>query len=456
MKFFTPWESYQWLRVLWEHGRNLRLSRAELEALQLRKFRRLAGYAWRHSPYYQKLMRERRIDPATCVPADFPVLTKPEVMEHFDQMVTDRRITKRALAEFLAGSTDPMERFLGRYHVLHSSGTSGMVGYMVFSRAAWIKGASHVVRAVPLRLPRRRTAFVAATRGHFAGASLVLTGNSGSNSLFHKVRTFDVGQPLPRIIAELNAFQPHNLSGYATMLRALAEAQERGELRIRPATLGNGGEPLSPAVKAVLDRAFGVPVLNAYASTEHLYMGMTMGDAPGMYLMEDEMIFEIASDHLLVTNLFNEALPLIRYRMDDVLVPVPGAPGSWPFRRIQEVVGRTEQALTFLNRHGVEDFIHPIVIVELIIEGLKAWQIVLLGKTSFRFRAQFEEGLTEAETGAVQERIHQRMREILLEKEMGNVVFEIEPVPRLEVDPHSGKFRLVERAAEYGAESRVI
>jgi phenylacetate-CoA ligase len=182
-------------------------------------------------------------------------------------------------------------------------------------------------------------------------------------------------------------------------------------------------------------------------------MGMTMGDAPGMYLMEDEMIFEIASDHLLVTNLFNEALPLIRYRMDDVLVPVPGAPGSWPFRRIQEVVGRTEQALTFLNRHGVEDFIHPIVIVELIIEGLKAWQIVLLGKTSFRFRAQFEEGLTEAETGAVEGRIHQRVREILLEKEMGNVVFEIEPVARLEVDPHSGKFRLVERAAEYGAES---
>jgi phenylacetate-CoA ligase len=191
MMFFTPKESWQWLHALWEHRRNLRLTRAQLEALQQRKFRRLVQFAFHHSPYYRKLMQERRIDPANCMPADFPVLTKQEVMEHFDDLVTDRRITRQAISGFLAGSTDPMERFLGRYHVLHSSGTSGTVGYFVFSHAAWIKGASHVVRASPLRLQRKRTAYVAAAGGHFAGATLMLTGNLGSNRLFYDVRTLD-------------------------------------------------------------------------------------------------------------------------------------------------------------------------------------------------------------------------------------------------------------------------
>ena len=445
MKFFTPKESYQWLRALWEHHRNLRLTRAELEALQLRKFRKLVRFARQHSPYYRRLMEERHIDPETCVPTDFPVLTKAEVIEHFDDLVTDRRITKRRIADFLAGSTNPQDRFEGRYHVLHTSGTSGTVAYFVFSHDAWIKGASHVVRTAPLRLKRRRTAFVAATRGHFAGATLMLTGNHGSNSFFYDVRLFDVGRPMAQIIAELNDFQPHMLSGYATVLKALAEAQERGELRISPDHLGNGGEPLGPGVKACLERAFKVPVANAYASSEHLYMGMTIAGSPGMYLMEDDLIFELADDHICVTNLFNEAMPLIRYRMDDVLVPVLEEPNPFPFTRIREIVGRTEHSLGFTNQHGEEDFIHPIVIVELIIDGLRAWQIVLLGKTSFRFRACLEEGLSDPEKAAALQRIRDRLDSILSEKQMGNVSFGIDVVDGLELDSYSGKFRLVVR-----------
>jgi phenylacetate-CoA ligase len=444
MKLFTPRESYLWLKTLWDHSRNLRTTRERLEAAQLKKFRRLVSFVQRHSPFYRGIIQERGIDPATCVPTDFPILTKSDVIEHFDELVTDRRITRARIADFLARSTDPTERFEGRFHVLHTSGTSGTVGYFVFSHEAWIKGASHAARAAPLRW-RRRTAFVAATRGHFAGASLMLTGNLGSNNLFYDVRTFDVGQPMPHIIAELNQFQPHNLSGYATVLKMLAEAQERGELRIKPAHVGNGGEPLLPEVKAYLERVFKVPVLNGYASSEHLYMGMTLPGSDGMFLLEDDLIFEIKANYTCVTNLFNDAMPLIRYRMDDVLVPESNGHSGYPFTKVKEIVGRYEDALVFTNRHGKDDFIHPIVIVELIVSGLNAWQIVLESKTSFRFRARFDAALTAREREATHERIHEKMSALLKEKDMTNVRFEIEPVEKLAIDPHSGKFRLVIR-----------
>ena len=447
MNNFNLGESCRWLQALWRHRRNQRLSRAQLEAAQLRKFRRLVAHARLHSPFYQDCIAHHRIDPATCVPADFPVLTKQEVITHFDDLVTDRRITRDRITEFLARSRDPLELFDGRYHVLHTSGTSGTVGYFVFSHQAWINGCSHIVRLSPLRW-RRRIAFVAATRGHFAGAGLMLTGNQGSNRLFYDVRAYDIGQPLPAIIEGLNQFQPHMLSGYATMLQALAGAQERGELRIRPRHLGNGGEPLPPDVKTYLERVFKVPVLNAYASSEHLYMGLTLPGSEGLHLMEDDLIFETRPDHTCVTNLFNHTMPLIRYRMDDVLVPDSNGKSSYPFTRVKEVVGRMEDALVFTNRHGRDDFIHPIVIVELIIKGLRAWQIVLVNRISFRFRAQFENSLSPEEIQATHVRIRQQLNRILAEKEMDQVEFSIEPVESLAVDPHSGKFRLVVRRPE--------
>lgn len=445
MKFSTPKESYQWLKALWEHRCNLRMTREQLEAAQLRKFRRLVSYVQQHSPYYHAIIDKFRIDPARCVPSDFPILTKSDVIRHFDEIVTDRRITRANIANFLARSTDPDELFEGEFHVLHTSGTSGTVGYFVFSHEAWIKGASHVVRVAPLRW-RRKTAFVAATRGHFAGASLMLTGNHGSNSWFYDVRTFDVGQPLPGIIEELNAFQPHVLSGYATMLKVLAGAQERGELRIKPVQLGNGGEPLPPELKAYLERVFQVPVMNAYASSEHLYMGMTLPGSEGMYLMEDDLMFELNADHTCVTNLFNEAMPLIRYRMDDVLVPDGRESDRYPFTRVKDIVGRYEDALVFSNEYGEDDFIHPIVIVELIVEGLNAWQIVIESKTSFRFLAKLNDGMTARERKETQGRIRHKMDSILAEKKMTQVRFEIEEVESLSIDPHSGKFRLVVRS----------
>jgi hypothetical protein len=103
------------LRTRLDHLRNERLTRAELEARQLAKFRRLLRFARRRSPYYARVIDERKIDLERCTPRDFPVLTKRDVIRRFDELVTDRRITRQALLQFLERSRDPGELFLG-YH----------------------------------------------------------------------------------------------------------------------------------------------------------------------------------------------------------------------------------------------------------------------------------------------------------------------------------------------------
>src|SRR5579862_810763 len=134
------------LKAFREHARNEKLTRAELEALQLDKLRKLARHANKHSPYYARLIAQAGINLDTCTPRDFPVLTKKLLMQNFDQIVTDRSITRQRVADFLTRSTDPLDLLDNRYHVLHTSGTSGEVGYFLYSHNDWARGMAQAMR----------------------------------------------------------------------------------------------------------------------------------------------------------------------------------------------------------------------------------------------------------------------------------------------------------------------
>ena len=111
---------------------NRKLHRAEFERRRLARFRRFAAFVMRNSPFYARIMREHHIDPASCSVEQFPVLTKSDVMENFDEIVTARDVSRAGVAEFLHTSHDSADRYLGRYHVIHTSGSSGQVGYFVY------------------------------------------------------------------------------------------------------------------------------------------------------------------------------------------------------------------------------------------------------------------------------------------------------------------------------------
>src|SRR5262245_14581204 len=110
-------EIMAWLRALNYHRCNTRRSREQLEAHHRERFAQFALFMQIRSPFYRDIIEERRIDPAHCSPADFPVLTKQDIVQHFDRIVTDPRVTRSRIEEFLESSTDPTELFDKRFHV---------------------------------------------------------------------------------------------------------------------------------------------------------------------------------------------------------------------------------------------------------------------------------------------------------------------------------------------------
>lgn len=154
------------------------LGRKEFEALKVDKFRRLVRHVRKRSPYYRRLIAERNIDVDRCQPSDFPVLTKSLLMQNFDEISTVPGVTKQAVAEFLTRSHDPTELFLGKYRVIHTSGTSGELGTFVYSPRDWARGMSTGPRGPqPKRKSKRkgkfRVAYYGAIDGHYAGVTML-------------------------------------------------------------------------------------------------------------------------------------------------------------------------------------------------------------------------------------------------------------------------------------------
>ena len=427
-------------------------NRANIEAAQLKKFRTLARLAEARSPYYARIIRERGIQLDSCVPGDFPVLTKSLLMANFNDIVTDRRVTRKVIAEFLSRSTDPKDRLFDELTVMHTSGTSGEVGYFLYSptdfgrlRAAGMRNREAFRALFPrlgFRLRRVRLAFYGATGGHFAGVTGIASMQRGLGRLFIDARAFEVNTPLPEVVRAIDAFKPDVLWGYTTALKMLGDEQRAGRLRITPVSVVATGEMVTTADAQFLSAAFdGAGAVSMYACTEHMLLGMSNPDGHSMTLLDDNLMFEFYEDHSIITNLFNHTLPLIRYRMSDILRPVspPGAPRII----IENLVGRTEKLPLFVNASGNKDFISPHTINEIFVRGVTRFQMQITGDASFRFPICVEPDLDSAQRGAAVAGVEARLKEILAQKGLGNVTFDVPIVENIPLNERTRKFQLI-------------
>jgi phenylacetate-coenzyme A ligase PaaK-like adenylate-forming protein len=426
--------------------------RAKLEADKQRKFQALVRHANANSPYYAKIIRERGIDIETCCPSDFPVLTKTLLMANFDDIVTDRRITKKLVAEFLTRSADPKELLFGETTVMHTSGTSGEVGYFLYARSDYTRmraGARRSFAAYRRRFPMRwpglrriRIAFYGATGGHFAGVTGVASMQRGLAALLLNAEAFEVNRPLPQVVEQLNGFKPDILFGYTMALKMLGEEQRAGRLKIAPRAIAATGESATKADLQFLSSAFnGAAALSMYACTEHMMLGVSNPDCETMTLFDDNLVFEFYEDHSLITNLFNYTLPMIRYRMSDIL-RISGRHDVHPIV-IENLVGRAELMPVFVNGAGRQDFISPHIINEIFVAGVSRFQMQLTGPSSFRFPICVDAALNDDERASAVAGVKARLQAIFEQKGLGNVAFEVLVVTDIPLNERTRKFQLI-------------
>ncbi len=147
-------DSINYFRLLWNLYRLIRntgRAKEQIERRQKKKLEKLFLYAYDHSPYYRRVFEAEGIfrENIKKTPLEkFPVLDKEILMEHFDELVTDRSLQQKELLKFDENSEDDGEIYLGRYHVVHSSGSTGTPRYFVYDNEAWEQMLTGIIRGL--------------------------------------------------------------------------------------------------------------------------------------------------------------------------------------------------------------------------------------------------------------------------------------------------------------------
>lgn len=371
------------------------LGAAGIQARQDSRLRALLRSARERSALYRELLPAD----APSELARLPVVERTQLMQRFDDWVTDPEIRRPSLRAFLDDPQRIGSAYLGRYVAWESSGTSGEPGLFVQdARAMAVYDALEALRRHTLRPLQRmfdplylseRLVFVGATGGHFASVVSVerlRRLNPWMAVAFHSV---SILQPTPAIVEQLNALAPTILVSYPTAVALLAEQARSGALTIRPAEIWTGGETLTEPVRRFVEHTFGCTVCNSYGASEFLSIGWECA-AGHMHANTDWVILEPVDDKMrpvppgeashttLLTNLANHVQPLIRYDLGDSLriAKEPCACGS-PLPVI-EVEGRHDDPLTLRDTHGHHVTWLPLALSTLLEEEAGVYDFQLL------------------------------------------------------------------------------
>lgn len=408
-------------RERWDRGR--------LFAYQVDALSEARAHAYARSPFYQRFHQDLYDAPLTSL----PVLTKATLMKQFDELVTDREVRLADVEAHLQVSSGS-SLFRGRYWVTATSGSSGQRGIFLYNRAEWAAIIASFLRArewAGLRLDlthQVKTAVVASITPWHMSSLVAATGRSW----WMPELRLPASEPLERIVAGLNVWQPELLIAYASMGHILADEQRAGRLRINPRRVMTSSEVLTGAAREAITDAWGDVLFNQYAATE---TGAIAAECPGhhgLHIFNDHVVIEVVDEanqpvppgtfgaKLLVTPLFSRTLPLIRYELSDsVSLGAEICPLGLPFEIIAAVQGRTEDILALPGVHGTFVHVNPLVFHNVMDRvPTSGWQVVqepdglrvllaglLEGQDTTKITRAFEQALAEQQVVPLRVRV---------------------------------------------------
>jgi putative adenylate-forming enzyme len=286
------------------------------------------------SPFYQPYAQQPF--------EQWPIMSKSLWMKHFDQINIAGIALKDATRVALQAETSRDFRgTLRGFAVGLSTGTSGSRGVFVASAAERARWAGVMLAKLlgPFKWKPLRVAL-------FLRANNALYETLGKGPI--RFQFFDLLRPFRELMRDLEAFAPTVL---VAPPHVLATAARASELRIRPSRVISVAEVLDAIDRQAIERGFGVRVEQIYQATEG-FLGTTCAHG-ALHLNEEYVLFErewldTARTRFVpvITDLYRVTQPVIRYRLDDVLVPRESpCPCGSPLLAIDRIEGRESDVL---------------------------------------------------------------------------------------------------------------
>ncbi|MBP7837347.1 CoF synthetase [Candidatus Saccharibacteria bacterium] len=360
--------SFAWLRWMLRFR-----STSELHIFQLKMLNKQFGYLRQKSPYFQDLPVLTTLDDLRQI----PIMSKQIMMDNFNEMNTVGVEVQDALK--LAIDEERSRQFTSLHNDLSfglSSGTSGHRGLFVVSRVERRLWAAAVLAKF---LPRRKLS------GHRIAFFLRANNNlyEAVGSHFIKFEYFDIYQDMDAHIARLKTYQPTILVAPPSVLAVLADAVERGLLKLSPQKIISVAEVLTSADEHRFKHVFNVSVIHqAYQCTEG-FVAYSCEDGT-IHINEDSVYVEKEwIDDVryvpIITDFRRKSQPIVRYRLNDVIRQrlTPCSCGSY-FEMIETIEGREDDIFYFDSTNDGTTRVYADMLGRcmLYVKGLSEYRIV--------------------------------------------------------------------------------
>jgi putative adenylate-forming enzyme len=173
-----------------------------------------------------------------------------------------------------------------------------------------------------------------------------------------RFRFFDLTRPFHDVIRAVGEFAPTILVAPPHVLSTAASVAREHGFTVHPQRVICVAEVLDPIDRQAIEQGFGVRVEQIYQATEG-FLGATCARGT-LHLNEEYVLFErewldAARTRFvpLITDLYRTSQPVIRYRLNDVLVPRSAvcACGS-PLLALDRIEGREDDVLWLPSASG--------------------------------------------------------------------------------------------------------
>lgn len=355
----------------------------QIQEYQLKQLRQTLIQAGNYCPFYQQRFARAGFRPellkSTEDLSECPLLTKQDLLEHREEMISSAVPKKQRLYITTGGSTGVPVGFYLQKGVSRPK-------EQAFLEAQWKRG------------------------GYFDGARLaVIRGHVTSDKAGGDIASYDATRDwlmlssyhlteerLPEYLAAIERYKPDLLHAYPSAALQLAEFLERAgqSWRVPLRGLLAGSERLTLPQKRLLERVFKCRVYRWYGHSERVVLAGEGRKSELFYFWPTYGFVEFGTPNedglceVIGTSFHNLAMPLIRYRTGDyVRLADPRTDGEleFPWPAVSAVDGREQEFL--VSASGRRISLTAFNMHDAIFDDLYAVQFYQeeRGQTEFRF-----------------------------------------------------------------------
>ncbi len=342
--YYNELKQSQWLKL------------DQVKELQEMKLRKLVRHAYQHVPFYRQRFDEAGIKPSDIETLEdlqkIPLLSKQDVREnlYFD-LLSDNHRKEEVLRIQTSGSTgEPFVCFADRHQLeIRWAATQRSLewtGYRFGDKQA--------------RLWHQTI-----------GMSVTQIVREKFDALFNRrlfVPAYELSDKnLKKFVDMIVKHQPVLIDGYAESFNFLAHyVKQHGLPGIKPRALMSSAQALPEQSRSIIEKAFGCKVFDKYGSREFSGIAYECDAHDGHHVVAESYVVEILKDgrparpgevgEIVITDLSNNCLPFIRYRIGDLAVAmdntVPCSCGRG-LPRIGKIEGRVQAIIVGTNGNYV-------------------------------------------------------------------------------------------------------